>query len=103
MKTLCLTATLATACYASFACADDTLDAAIGGGIGGAAGAAIGEELGGRDGAILGGAMGAAAGTAVSTDRDEHDRVVIHREEARQRREDKRGFCPPGHAKKGWC
>ena len=75
---------------------DDTLDAAIGGALGGGAGAAIGNEVGGRNGAILGGALGGAGGAAVATDCDDGHRDDRHFD-------DRRGFCPPGQAKKGRC
>jgi uncharacterized protein YcfJ len=84
-------------------------DAALGGGLGGAVGAAVGSEVGGRNGAIVGGAVGGAVGTAITTrDRSPRyrDREVIYREPREVIYMDSprsRGFCPPGHAKKGWC
>jgi hypothetical protein len=86
----------------SAAVADESLDAAVGGALGGGLGALVGNELGGRDGAIVGGALGAAAGAAVTTD-DDRDYRYAPRYEDRYYQGPPARFCPPGHAKKGWC
>lgn len=97
-------------------------DAAIGGGLGGAVGGLLGAEVGGRDGAILGAGVGAILGTAYNTRdyqyrprgyyrvSDHHHYERHHYYEPRRYHHDRHhrygyrgGFCPPGHAKKGWC
>ncbi|MCP5425188.1 MAG: hypothetical protein H6970_08990 [Gammaproteobacteria bacterium] len=90
-------------------------DAALGGGVGGAVGAAVGSEVGGRNGAIVGGAVGGAVGTAITTrNRSSSSSSSYYRESETQYRAPSReviyvdpprsrGFCPPGHAKKGEC
>jgi hypothetical protein len=85
---------------------DDSTDAALGGAVGGGLGALVGNEVSGRDGAIVGGALGAAAGAAVATDYDRGYRYRRRYDDRYYRRYDDRPperFCPPGHAKKGWC
>lgn len=103
-------------------------DAAIGGGLGGAVGGLLGAELGGRDAAIIGAGVGAMLGTSVSTQNYGYYPKRYHRVhnkhsyyKGRHYYEPRRyhhkkhyrkhnykhgyrgGFCPPGHAKKGWC
>jgi hypothetical protein len=90
---------------AQLACADEKVEAAIGGGVGGAVGAVIGEELGDRQGAIIGAGVGAAVGVAVATGRENPDSseksngaVVASVDGHHPAR-----HCPPGQAKKGRC
>lgn len=79
-----------------------SVDAALGGGVGGGLGAFIDNELAGRDGAIVGGALGAAVGTAVVIE-DERQYRYAPPDDRRYSEGPPGRFCPPGHAKKGWC
>jgi hypothetical protein len=90
---------------AQLVCADEKVEAAIGGGAGGAVGAVIGEELGDRQGAIIGAGIGAAVGVAVATGGEKPESseksngaVVASVDGHHPAR-----HCPPGQAKKGRC
>ena len=86
---------------------NQSLDAAIGGAVGGGLGAYIGNEVGGRDGAIIGGALGGATGAAITTDEHHHRPAesmhYVYPSKPHYHEPPRRGFCPPGQAKKGRC